>query len=182
VTRARLLLQLESYLPLTAEEAEMRGRLAAFVAGYENCFERSLTIGHITGSGWIVSLDRRRVLLHHHGKLDKWLQLGGHADGEPDPLAVALREAREESGLAEIAPVSTDIFDVDVHSIPARKYEAAHDHYDVRYLLEADDATPLMITEESKDLQWVLLEQVPHLTLEESVLRMLRKTLARFER
>jgi 8-oxo-dGTP pyrophosphatase MutT (NUDIX family) len=154
----------------------MRARLQSFVASYEDCFERSLQIGHVTGSAWIVDRDRSHTLLTHHGKLDKWLQLGGHADGESDILRVALREAEEESGITGIRAVSDAIFDVDIHLIPARRSEPEHFHYDVRFLFEADRNVPLKITNESKDLQWVMLDQVEQLTREESVLRMVRKT------
>jgi ADP-ribose pyrophosphatase YjhB (NUDIX family) len=87
-----------------------------------------------------------------------------------------LREAREESGLEEIRPVSDKIFDVDVHEIPARASDPAHYHYDVRFLLEADRCQPLRMTGESKALQWVKIADVGKLTSEESVLRMVAKT------
>ncbi len=154
----------------------MRGRLADFVASHENCFERSLSIGHVTGSAWIVDLDRTHVLLTHHRKLDKWLQLGGHADGDWDVLRVALREAEEEGGLTTVRPVRDTIFDVDIHLIPARKAEPEHYHYDVRYALEADRAEAIRISDESHDLRWIAVEEVGTLTQEESVLRMVRKT------
>lgn len=153
-------------------------RLAAFVGAHEACFERSLQIGHVTGSAWIVDRSRAYTLLTHHGKLDKWLQLGGHADGESNVLNVALREALEESGLTSVRPITDEIFDVDIHPIPARGDEPEHFHYDIRFLLEADRGEPLQISSESKDLQWIAIERVSELTQEESVLRMVRKTLA----
>ncbi len=153
----------------------MRARLAAFVWAHENCFDRSLLVGHVTGSAWIVDLDRTHVLLTHHRKLDKWLQLGGHADGDSDVLRVALREAREESGLTSVRPVRESIFDVDIHLIPARKTEPEHFHYDVRYALEADRGEALRMSDESHDLRWVRVDEVAVLTQEESVLRMVRK-------
>ncbi len=156
----------------------MLERLRAFVSEHEDCFERSLSIGHVTGSAWVVDIERRHVLLTHHVRLDKWLQLGGHADGQSNILEVALREAREESGLQDIRAVSKRIFDVDVHEIPARRNEPAHSHYDVRFLCEADRSQPLRISGESKALAWVALTEVQSLTREESVLRMVAKTAA----
>jgi 8-oxo-dGTP pyrophosphatase MutT (NUDIX family) len=179
LSRAALLQLLDAHPPLTEEEERMKVRLRDFVAAHEDCFQRSLTIGHVTGSAWIVDLTRTHVLLTHHGKLDKWLQLGGHADGDSDVLRVALREASEESGIAGIRPVSPAIFDVDIHLIPARRTEPEHFHYDVRFLLEADRTVPLRMSDESKDLRWVPLASVESLTQEESVLRMVRKTPAR---
>jgi len=147
-----------------------------FVAAHTDCLLRTCVPGHFTGSAWVVDAGRRRTLLTHHRKLDKWLQLGGHADGEADLAAVAGREAREESGLAEVKIVTGEIFDLDRHLIPARKGEPEHWHYDVRFLIEADPAQPLVVTSESKDLAWVELAEVARLNPEESMLRMVRRT------
>jgi len=150
-----------------------------FVETQPDCLRRSCAPGHLTGSAWIVDPTRTRTLLTHHRKLDKWLQLGGHADGDPDLLAVALREAREESGLTRLRVVSPAIFDLDRHLIPARKTEPEHHHYDLRFLIEADPAEPLVVTHESKDLAWVAIADVTALNPEESMARMVRKTPAR---
>lgn len=147
----------------------------AFVAAQPDCLLRTCAPGHLTGSAWIVSPDRRRVLFTHHRKLDKWLQLGGHADGEGDLLAVARREAGEESGLAVLRVVTPEIFDVDRHWIPPRRDEPGHHHYDLRFLLEADPGAPLAVTSESKDLAWVEIERIATLNPEESMARMVRK-------
>jgi ADP-ribose pyrophosphatase YjhB (NUDIX family) len=174
--RENLLDKLRAYQPYDAHEAEMLQILTEFVERHIDCFDRSLQIGHVTGSAWILDLSRTHVLLTHHRKLDKWLQLGGHADGNPDILQVALGEAREESGLQEVAPITESIFDVDVHLIPARGEVPEHFHYDVRFLLEADRSEPLSVSHESKDLAWVELTQVAALNAEPSLLRMVAKT------
>lgn len=147
-----------------------------FVQAYADCLLRSCVPGHLTGSAWILSPDRRKVLLTHHHKLDKWLQLGGHADGDGDLAAVAGREAREESGLAGLRVVSPEIFDLDRHWIPPRKADPGHYHYDLRFLFEADPAEPLAVSSESKALAWVDLAEVATLNPEESIARMVRKT------
>lgn len=175
MTRAFLLSQLQQHTCADAHESEMCRQLAQFVEAHEDCFERSLLIGHVTGSAWVMDFERTHALLTHHEKLDKWLQLGGHADGDAHVLNVALREAREESGLASVRAVTDAIFDVDIHGIPARGAEPEHFHYDVRFLFEADRHEPLRITSESKDLQWVPLDRIEELTQEESMLRMVRK-------
>lgn len=174
--RARLLSLLDRYRPADPRERAMRDLAHRFVAENPRCFERSFRVGHVTGSAWIVDPKRERALLTHHRKLSKWLQLGGHADGEPDILEVALREAQEESGLIGIRPVSEEIFDVDVHLIPRFRDEPEHLHYDIRFLLEADDAQPLQVSGESRRLLWLDFDSIPSLTGEESVLRMLRKS------
>jgi 8-oxo-dGTP pyrophosphatase MutT (NUDIX family) len=147
-----------------------------FVEEHEDCFMRSCVPGHLTGSAWIVDATRTRTLLTHHHKLDKWLQLGGHADGETDLLGVALREAREESGLTKLRVLSPAVFDLDRHLIPARKQEPPHYHYDLRFMIEADPAEPLVVSNESKDLAWVEVSRVTTLNPEESMARMVRKT------
>ena len=147
-----------------------------FIAAHPDVLLRTCLEGHLTGSAWIVNAERTRTLLTHHRKLGKWLQLGGHADGDPDLRAVALREAEEESGLARLRLVSPAIFDFDRHRIPARGGEPAHWHYDVRFMIEADPADPLVVTNESKALAWVELAAVGGLNPGESIARMVRKT------
>lgn len=161
---------------LEAHEAEMVTETIRFMQAHPDCFLRSCEPGHVTGSAWIVSPDRTQTLLTHHRKLDKWLQLGGHADGDFNVLAVALRETDEESGLRRVRAVSTEVFDVDRHWIPARKGERGHYHYDFRFLIEADPAEPIIVSAESKDLAWIELARVTQLNPEESMARMVRKT------
>ncbi len=157
----------------------MRGRLVAFVAAHgAAAFARSLHVGHLTASAWVVDPARTRALLTHHRKLGRWLQLGGHADGDPDLRRAALREAREESGLRSLRLAQAGIYDLDVHPIPARPGEPAHDHYDVRFALEADPAEPLVVSAESKGLAWVPLAALADYGADESVLRLARKTAA----
>ena len=159
------------------ERANTTARFREFVDAHEDCFERSLTIGHVTGSCWIVDASGERTLLTHHRKLQKWLQLGGHADGDSDVLRVALREAEEESGLGEFEPVPGGIFDLDVHTIPARKSEAEHEHFDVRFALRHTGNGAFEVSEESLDLAWIPITDLETVTTEESMLRMARKWL-----
>lgn len=175
--RTALLNKLREYQPYDQHERDMYETLARFVETERNCFDRNLQIGHITGSAWIIDHSHSKALLTHHFKLDRWLQLGGHADGDPDVLRVAMREAREESGIEDIKPLTESIFDVDVHSIPARDMEPRHLHYDVRFLLEADAEIPLEISSESKDLAWVSLTKIAQFTTEQSIARMVTKCL-----
>jgi len=159
-------------------EAAMLAEYFPFIAAHPDALRRTCLAGHLTASAWIVDRARQRTLLTHHRKLDRWLQLGGHVDGEADLAAAAMREAVEESGLSRLSLVSPEIFDVDRHRIPARGREPEHWHFDVRFLIEADPVEPLQVSHESKDLAWVGLDEVTTLNPEESLARMVRKTLS----
>jgi 8-oxo-dGTP pyrophosphatase MutT (NUDIX family) len=174
--RAALLDELRAYTAADAREAQMQRRMIAFIASHADAFARTLAAGHITASAWIVDPWRTRALLTQHRKLGKWLQLGGHLDGESDVRAAALREAREESGLRSLRFASSAIYDLDVHAIPARGTEPAHDHHDVRFAFEADPDEPLIVSTESRRLAWVALDELDRYGVDESVLRLARKT------
>lgn len=174
-TRLTLLQLLKNYQPLHSEDQSQLEKIREFVAAHDQCFERTFLKGHITGSAWVVDETGQKVLLTHHKKLNKWLQLGGHADGDGDVWAVALREAQEESGLKNFKPVSNEIFDVDVHIIPERKNEPEHFHYDIRFAFQTNASTPLKISHESRQLAWVPLTDLEHYTAEASMLRMRQK-------
>jgi 8-oxo-dGTP pyrophosphatase MutT (NUDIX family) len=176
MSRENLLGELQTYHPADERERAMVGELDAFVRAHRDCFERRLSIGHVTASAWVVSESRSHALLTHHRKLGRWLQLGGHADGDDDLRRVALREAREESGLCAIRFVDTQIYDVDVHAIPARGTEPAHKHYDVRFAFFAERSDPLTVSDESHELAWFPLAALFADTVDESVRRLARKT------
>ena len=175
--RNQILSLINAYNPEFLEEKEFRISFLSFIQTHSNCFERTLLEGHITGSAWIVNQSMTKVLLSHHRKLDRWLQLGGHADGDGDILRVAQREAIEESGLTTLSNPKNEIFDIDIHTIPARKKEPEHLHYDVRFLFVADDNEQLRISYESKNLQWIPFDNLKHTTKSnDSILRMARKS------
>ena len=175
--RSDLLQKLAVYQKQWPEEQATVLRFIDFVKENSDCFERSLSIGHVTGSAWVVNCSGTHVLLTHHKKLDKWLQLGGHADGDSNILRAALREVQEESGLEAFEPVSQEIFDVDIHQIPARKSDAAHDHHDIRFAVRAVGSDEYIVSDESHDLAWVEIQNLAHFTDEPSMLRMARKWL-----
>ncbi len=176
--RKELLQLLTHYRTPFMEEAGMVARAIAFVRQHVNCFDRHLETGHVTGSSWVVNPSRSRVLLLHHRKLDRWLQPGGHADGDPDMLRVVLKETAEETGLEieQIHLVAEQIFDVDIHTIYPSAHDALHTHFDVRFLVEIDDAIPLPGNNESYDVRWVALHEVAHYNNALSLHRMVRKT------
>ena len=172
--RAALLRLIDDYADRHPEESATVQDFIRFVEHHERCFERDLWAGHVTGSAWLVNGAGTHVLMTHHRKLDRWLQLGGHSDGNPDTLAVAMREAEEESGL-RVKPVFGGIFDLDIHEIPARKADPAHFHYDLRFALQPVFDESYTVGAESLDLAWVALERLDDYTTEWSVLRMRSK-------
>jgi ADP-ribose pyrophosphatase YjhB (NUDIX family) len=176
--RQPILVLLRKYHPADELERQMTTAAIDFIQCHPDCFERSLLKGHITGSAWIVNPERTHTLLIHHVKLNKWLQPGGHCDGDPDVLNVAMKEASEETGL-DIEPVSREIFDIDNHSIPQKGDLPEHWHYDIRFLMEAKKEEEILPNNhETLSVRWIELEKVALFNATESILRMLRKTMA----
>ncbi len=172
-------LELTDHVCADTEERADLCRIHDFVERHEDPFDRSIREGHLTGSAILVAEDGRRVVLLHHLKLDRWLQPGGHAD--PDESRgedVALREAREETGIGDLRlhPMAPRPLDVDIHSIPARDAEPAHEHLDLRYLIMAPAAAELRHRPaESRDLRWFSWDDLGDLGLDHGLLRALAK-------
>ncbi|ERI95069.1 hydrolase, NUDIX family [Clostridiales bacterium oral taxon 876 str. F0540] len=167
----------KKFSPEDIQEKESKEKILNFLHENDNFTGRDNNIGHITGSAWIVSKDRKKVLLTHHLKLDRWLQVGGHVESDNSMIESALREAREETGLTSIKVLSEEVFDIDVHLIPKRGDVEAHNHYDIRFLFEADENEKIKRQEnESKAVKWVALAEVPTYAEGGTVLRMTDKT------
>ena len=154
-----------------------------------NWWMRTTEAGHVTGSAWVVNQAHTHALLLHHAKLDLWVQPGGHLDdSDIRPAAGAMREAGEETGMQKLAFASASgdafgsdrLFDVDIHSIPARAGKAGpeprHLHYDARYLIITTDERA-SISAESRDAKWISLEELAHPSRERSIARMAEKSL-----
>lgn len=146
-----------------------------FAGRESSCLERGCVEGHFTASALVLSPNSSEVALVRHLKLGKWLQPGGHADGNPDLKSVAKREVWEETGLGELRDQSPDIFDLDIHRIPQHEQTAEHLHYDVRYCF-VSQTTELASNGESLDIKWVPRSAIAHYTKEASILRLIQKT------
>ena len=159
--RAALRAALHAHAPADEAEAADRAAMLALVEAEPACFARStFTPGHFTGSVFVFAREAGLVLLHHHRRLDRWLQMGGHDEGEADPAAAALREGREESGLTDLALLSPVILDLDVHPIPPARGEPGHSHFDVRYAAVTRSAALARADEgESLGLAWLPLAE-----------------------
>ena len=173
--------QLQGYRQRWPEEA---GTVDAFLLLLEeaDAFVRERLAGHFTASAWLVDRTGTRTLLTHHRKLDRWLQPGGHADGETDLRAVALKEAEEESGLNGLR-VEGELFDLDRHWIPVHRGVPGHWHYDARYVVRADADEAFVVGDESHALAWRDIAAVADdETMDRSLQRMARKWLVRLPR
>ena len=173
-----LAMQLTDYLRRWPNESIVVQAFAELLDDDLDPFRRERLAGHFTSGAWLVSADGQRILMTHHRKLGRWLQLGGHADGLRDMAQVALKEAQEESGLPGLSVEGEAIYDLDRHWIPERKEVPGHWHYDVRYVVRAGDQEQYVVSEESLDLAWRPIADVAE-DEDESMRRMARKWLDR---
>ena len=189
MTHVTLLEELEGYLPWNEQEARDREELLRRLRSGEDLYTRDNSAGHLTASAWVVSPDRRQVLMAYHNIYDSWSWLGGHADGDRDLLAVAAREVREESGLTAVRPVSRSIYSVEILTVDGHEkrgaYVSSHLHLNVTYLLEADPADPVRCKpDENSRVGWFGLEEAVAASSEpwfrERVYRKLNEKLAQF--
>lgn len=156
--------KLEQYIPWNQQEAQDKPEILRRLRSGEELYSRDNASAHFTASAWVVSPDLSRVLMAYHNIYDSWAWLGGHADGERDLLAVALREVQEESGLTAVRPVSEDIFSLEILTVDGHeklgRYVSSHLHLNVTYLLEADPATPIRCKpDENSKVAWFSPEE-----------------------
>ncbi|HJB13553.1 MAG TPA: NUDIX hydrolase [Candidatus Oscillibacter excrementigallinarum] len=187
--RVTLLEELEQYRPWNEQEERDRTELLRRLRSGEDLYTRDNSAGHLTASAWVVSPDRRQVLMAYHNIYDSWSWLGGHADGDRDLLAVAAREVREESGLTAVRPVSRSIYSVEILTVDGHEkrgaYVSSHLHLNVTYLLEADPADPVRCKpDENSRVGWFGLEEAVAASSEpwfrERVYQKLNEKLAQF--
>jgi 8-oxo-dGTP pyrophosphatase MutT (NUDIX family) len=171
---------LEAYHPQNAEEEDYLGRMLMLCGSRNDPFSRAhFAPGHFTASAFILSPDEDALLLIFHQKLRRWLQPGGHVEADdPSMLAAAQREAREEVGLDALPLLATGIFDLDIHEIPARGPEPAHDHFDVRFLFLAQ-AREAHAASDAEEARWFPLSSIDDRTSDRSVLRAVRRLISR---
>ena len=158
-----LISQIENYIPFNRQEEQDKKEMLRRLRSGEELYTRENASAHLTASAWVVSPDRKKVLMAYHNLYDSWAWLGGHADGERDLLGVALREVREESGLTDVQPVFRDIYSLEILTVDGHekrgKYVSSHLHLNVTYLLEADPASPVRCKpDENSRVGWFALE------------------------
>ena len=156
--------QIQAFRPWNEQEARDREEILHRLRSGEELYSRENTSAHLTASAWVVSPDRKRVLLAYHNLYDSWAWLGGHADGERDLLSAALREVREESGLEALRPVSPDIYSLEIITVDGHekkgKYVSSHLHLNLTYLVEADPSAPVRCKpDENSQVGWFGLDE-----------------------
>ena len=177
----RLRAQIEAFRPYNEQEAADRRQILCDMDAFPDLLTRENATAHFTASCWIVNPERTKVLMAYHNLYRSWAWLGGHADGEEDVLAVALREANEESGI-EAVPVSPEIFSLEIlHVAPhvkRGKFVCAHLHLNATYLLEADDRAPIRCKpDENSAVRWLAASEVLTAVSEPDMLPIYRKLL-----
>jgi 8-oxo-dGTP pyrophosphatase MutT (NUDIX family) len=165
-----------AYAPSDEREREHQAAFLHLLRGTQQPYSRDQFVpGHVTASCFIIDPEGR-LLLHHHRRLNRWLQMGGHLEPGEDPVAAALREGREESGLEDLRIISDGIADLDVHRIPAGRGEPEHRHYDVRYIARTNSADSIAAdARESNQLMWFDLDRAAALMQGEESLRVIQK-------
>jgi 8-oxo-dGTP pyrophosphatase MutT (NUDIX family) len=170
---ARARRTVELYEPHQEAQEIERARMLAFIDEHPDALRRSCLVGHLTAAALVLDHECRRALLTHHRKLGRWLQLGGHVDGDGDLAAAALREAVEESGIEELE-IDPRPIDLDIHTIPARGDEPEHLHLDVRFIAHAPAGAVEKVSAESIELGWFAPEELDRIEVDESVTRLFR--------
>ncbi len=163
--------QLENYLPVNEQEARDKKLLLDWIASGKDILTRENEVAHLTASAWVVSPDRKYVLMAYHNLYNSWAWLGGHADGDSDLLRVALKEAREESGIESVHPVTEEIISVETLCVNGHekrgRYVPSHLHLNVTYLLQADPAQMLRVKpDENSAVAWIAVEDIPEKSTE----------------
>ena len=162
----QLLEQLKSYQPYNEQESCDKTVMLRLMAdeNQPDLFTRENAVAHFTASAWLVNKEHTKVLMIHHNLYNSWAWTGGHADGERNLLAVAIKEAKEETGVQTIIPVSEGIFSIEILTVDGHvkrgKYVSSHLHLNVTYLLEADEAQVLRVKpDENSGVAWFSLEE-----------------------
>ena len=164
MNRQKLVSQIRRYVPYNEQEEADKALILNWIEKNDDAFLRDNVVAHMTASAWVVDKDRSKVLMVYHNIYHSWSWLGGHADGETDLLAVAIREVKEEAGISDVRSVSEEIFSLESLTVDGHvkkgRYVSSHLHLNVTYLLEADEAEVLRIKpDENSGVRWFSLEE-----------------------
>lgn len=157
--------EIKKYIPYNEQEKKDKDLILKSIATFDNILSRESNIAHITSSGYIVNKDRTKVLMIYHKLYQSWAWTGGHADGDSDLLHVAIKEAKEETGLKNVTPTSHEILGLDVLNVNGHikngEYISSHLHLSIAYLLEANEDDELIVNEEETNgVKWLPIDEL----------------------
>ncbi len=184
--------QIEKYKPYNEQEEKDKQTILKYIDTFDDVLTRNNEFGHFTASSWVVNKERTKVLMIYHNIYKSWAWTGGHADGESDLLATAIRELKEETGVKNVNVLDNDIFSLEIICVNGHikkgKYVSSHVHLNLTYLLEVDEATELlkMKEDENSGVKWVKIEDVEKIVNEkwavENIYKKLNKKLRKYKK
>ena len=165
MNRQKLVSQIRRYVPYNEQEEADKALILNWIEKNDDAFLRDNVVAHMTASAWVVDKDRSKVLMVYHNIYHSWSWLGGHADGETDLLAVAIREVKEEAGISDVRPVSEEIFSLESLTVDGHvkkgRYVSSHLHLNVTFLLEGDTEAPLAVKpDENSRVGWIPADEI----------------------
>ena len=156
---------LEKYIPYNEQEEADKEVMLSYINNFDNVLTRENKYGHFTSSAFVLNRERTKILMAYHKIYDSWAWVGGHSDGDSDLLHVAMKEAKEETGIKNVTPISENIYSLEIITVNGHekrgKYVASHVHLNATYLLEADESEEIHIKEdENSGVKWVPIDKI----------------------
>jgi 8-oxo-dGTP pyrophosphatase MutT (NUDIX family) len=178
--------QIERYSPYNEQEKNDKEKILSCIDRFEDILTRDNGVAHITCSSFLLNQTRDKALMIHHNIYNSWAWTGGHADGESDLLNVAVKEAKEETGVKGIYPISSDIFSLDIlpvfGHIKKGKYVSAHLHLNITYLLAGDENESLIVKEdENSGVMWICIDKINEYCNEPHMQKVYGKLISKIE-
>lgn len=162
---------IEKFTPYNEQEEVDRRIMLNYINDFDDVLTRQNEYGHFTSSAFVLNKERTKILMIYHNIYNSWAWVGGHSDGDSDLLYVAMKEAKEETGIKNVKPISEDIYSLEIINVSGHekrgKYVGSHVHLNVTYLLEADECEEIHIKEdENSGVKWVPIDEILNITSE----------------
>ncbi|MGI6484657.1 MAG: NUDIX hydrolase [Candidatus Dojkabacteria bacterium] len=182
-----LLKRIKNYPPYNPQEEQDKKVFLNYLISFNNCLVRENEFGHVSSSAFVLNKERTKVIMVYHNIYDSWGWVGGHADGDADLLNIAIKEAREETGLKNVKPIDEDIFILDILSVSGHKkrekYVSSHVHLNITFLLEADEREALHIKEdENSGVKWVPINKIVEYSRENQMKKVYTKAIEKMKK
>lgn len=179
--------EIKKYNPYNEQEGQDKEIILDCINRFQDILTRENRVAHITSSSFILNKAKDKALMIYHNIYDSWAWTGGHADGDEDLLAVAIKEAKEETGIKNIHPIINDIFSIDILPVFGHtkrgKYVSAHLHLNITYLLQGDDSDVLVIKEdENSGVKWISIDKINENCSEPEMMKVYSKLILKAEK